>query len=83
MEFEVQEDAEAAVAKLVDDAVAGGVVEFHAYLEPLAGAVEPVYKFQGLVFVGEVESYGEAVFGCDEFCGRRHDSSLANDDLLG
>jgi hypothetical protein len=43
VEFEVEEDAEAAVAKLVDDAVAGGVVEFHSDFEPLAGLVEAIY----------------------------------------
>ena len=83
VEFEVEEDAEAAVAKLVNDAVAGGVVEFHADLEPLAGVVEQVYEFQGFVVRREVEGYGEAVFGGDEFRGRGHDFSLANDDSLG
>jgi len=43
VEFEVEEDAEAAVAKLLHDAVAGGVVEFHADLEPLAGLTEAVH----------------------------------------
>jgi len=43
VEFEVEEDVEAAVAKLLHDAVAGGVVELHAYLEPLASLAEAVY----------------------------------------
>jgi hypothetical protein len=63
VEFEVEEDVEAAVAELVDDAVAGGVVELHSNFEPLAGLAEAVYQFEGLVFAGEVEGYGEAVPG--------------------
>ena len=41
--FEVEEDVETAVAELLHDAVAGGVVELHAYLEPLASLAEAVY----------------------------------------
>jgi hypothetical protein len=58
VEFEVEEDAEAAVAKLLHDAVAGGVVELHSDFEPLAGLAEAVYQLEGLVFVREVEGYG-------------------------
>lgn len=42
VEFEVEEDVEAAVSEFADDGVAGGVVELHAYLEPLAGVAESV-----------------------------------------
>ena len=57
--------------------------EAPADLVPLTGLVEAVYEFHRLVFLCEIQRYGEAVFGCGEFCGRGHDSSLANDDLLG
>ena len=62
VELEVEEDVEAAVAELLDDAVAGGVVEFHADFVPLADLAEAVYEFERLVFIGEVERYGKAVF---------------------
>jgi hypothetical protein len=58
VELEVEEDVEAAIAELMDDAVAGGVVEFHADFEPLAGLTEAVYQGEGLVFVCEVQGYG-------------------------
>ena len=67
VELEVEEDVEAAVAELVDDAVAGGVVELHADLEPLAGFAEAVDQIERLLFVGEVECYGELVFGVHDF----------------
>ena len=53
------------------EGVAGGVVELHADLEPLAGVAEGVDEIEGLAGVGEVEGYGEAVFGVegDGFCG--------------
>ena len=50
-----------------DDAVAGGVVELHADLEPLAGVAEAVDECQGLAFVGEVQRYGEVIFGVQGF----------------
>ena len=83
VELEVEEDVEAAVAKLLHDGVAGGVVELHPDFEPLTSLAEAVYQLHRLVFVSDIQRHGEAVFGCDEFCGRGHDSSLANDDLLG
>ena len=61
MEFEVEEDFEAAVAEGLDERVAGGAVELEAYLHPSAGAFELVDEVKGLVGGGEVEGYGEAV----------------------
>ena len=48
VELEIEEDVEAAVAELLDDAVAGGVVELHADLEPLAGLSEAVDELSWL-----------------------------------
>jgi hypothetical protein len=76
VEFEVEEDVEAAVAKLMHDAVSGGVVELHAYLEPLAGTFEAVYQSHGLLFAWEVERYGETVLRGKVFLGGGHGLSL-------
>ena len=67
VEFEIEEDVEAAVAELLDDAVADGVVELHADLEPSAGVVQEVDEFHGLAFIWEVQRDGEAVFGGQGF----------------
>ena len=71
VELEVEEDVEAAVAEVFDEAVAGGVVELHADFEPLAGVAETVYEIERLTGVGEVEGHGEAVFWVELgwFCG--------------
>jgi hypothetical protein len=69
VEFEIEEDVEAAVAEFLDDGVAGGVVEFHADFVPTARLSKTVYKFQGLMLVGYVERDGEAVFGAGGICG--------------
>jgi hypothetical protein len=60
VEFEIKEDVEAAVANLLDDAVASRVVEFHADLVPVAGLAEEVDEGEGLGCVRVVEGYGKA-----------------------
>jgi hypothetical protein len=67
VELEVEEDVEAAVAELLDEDVAGGVVEFYANLEPLDRGAEGVYECEGLLGVGIVKGYGEAGFGIHDF----------------
>jgi hypothetical protein len=62
MEFEVEEDLETPVAKGLDEGVASRIVEFHAYLEPLAGVCQAIYKFESRLCGREVEGDGEAVF---------------------
>ncbi len=78
MELEVEEDVEAAVAEVRDEGVAGGVVELHPYLEPLAGVAEGVDEVESLAGVGEVEGYGQAVFWVEGDCFLYgHETSLA------
>ncbi len=62
VEFEIEEDVEAAVAEGLDEAVAGGVVKLHAHLEPETASGEAVYEFERGFGGWEVEGYGEAVF---------------------
>jgi len=62
MEFEVEEDAEAAIAECLYDLVSCRVVELHADLVPVAGLTEAVYELHCFMFAGKIESYGEAVF---------------------
>ena len=80
VKFEVEEDAEAAVAKLIHDAVAERVVELHADLVPVACLAEAIDESEGLGFVWVVEGYGEAVPGGDLLFGGGHDFSLASQD---
>ena len=62
VELEIEEYVEAAVAEVLDEGVAGGVVEFHPYLEPLAGVAQRVDEVERLAGVGHVEGYDQAVF---------------------
>lgn len=69
MKFQVEEDIEAAVAKGFDKAIASGVVEFHAYFEPAAGAGETVYQVEREFCSGEVQGHGQAVFWLEGIVG--------------
>jgi hypothetical protein len=58
VKLEIEEDVEAAVAELVDERCSGGVEEFHADFEPLAGLFEAIDQSESLGGVGKIESDG-------------------------
>lgn len=60
VEFEIEEDIEAAIAEGLDEAVAGGVVKLHAHLEPETASGETVYEIERGLGGRKVEGYGEA-----------------------
>jgi hypothetical protein len=61
VEFEVEENGEAAAAEFADDGGAFGGVEFEADLEPAAEAVELVGEGEGWVGAGGIEGDDEAL----------------------
>ncbi len=60
VEFEVEEDGEAAAAELMDDGVAVGEVELEADFEPAAEALELIGEGEGGIGAGVVEGNDEA-----------------------
>jgi hypothetical protein len=61
VEFEVEEDGVSPGAKLVDDAIALGQIEFESDLEPLDETFEAVPQRQSLLCVGKVQRNDDAL----------------------
>ena len=66
MQLQVQKDVEPPPAQLSDEISTGGVEELHAYLEPVAAAVQPIDEIEGFARGGQVESDNELILraGC-------------------
>jgi hydroxymethylpyrimidine/phosphomethylpyrimidine kinase len=62
VEFEVQEDLQTAVAEGFNQRIAGGAVEFEAYLHPAAGAFKAVDEVECFAGRLKIEGNGELLF---------------------
>jgi hypothetical protein len=59
VQLQVQKDAVAACPEGFDKAVAGSIVELHAYLQPNACVTQTVYKVERPPSIRNIERYGQ------------------------